>query len=113
MLVKVTQLVSGRAPKIYALNHSATLPPELKGKEIEGEVRGTNRRCGDLVRTLDQLELCVPILLVHTACPSVAGAFRFFSEKVLGCFVVWQDREITGFASILIGSDSISAPQTM
>lgn len=44
MLVKVTQLVSGRAPKLYSLIHSATLPPEFKKKkkEMEEEIRGAN-----------------------------------------------------------------------
>lgn len=40
MLVKVTRLVSGRTPKMYALGHSAALPPELKGKRLKERSEG-------------------------------------------------------------------------
>lgn len=67
MLVKVTQLVSGRAPKLYPLNHSASLPPELKRK-INGrrDKKGKPRDLEMLVRTWDQPELLLlPVPLVH------------------------------------------------
>lgn len=57
------------------------------------------------MRTLDQLELCV---LPNTYCSSMARSFRFLSGKVMGYAMVWQNRRITGFASIPIGSNAIS-----
>lgn len=61
-------------------------------------------RPGDLVRTLDQLELCVPLgAFVCASGPSMARSFSFHSGKVYGRI------ENPGLASTLIGSHSISA----
>lgn len=79
MLVKVTQLVSGRAPKLYPLNHSASLPPELKRK-INGrrDQRGKPRDLETLVRTWDQPELCAS---PSASCPSTPDSLDSFMGR--------------------------------
>lgn len=76
MLVKVTQLVSGRAPKLYSLIHSATLPPELKRKRNgRRDQRGKPKDLETLVRTWDQPELCASPSASCPAMPDSLGSF--------------------------------------
>ena len=76
MLVKVTQLVSGRAPKVHSLNHSATLPPELKRtRNGRRDQRGKPKDLETLVRTWNQPDLCAS---PSASCPAMPDSLASF-----------------------------------